>query len=512
MSNSENSIRALIKELRETPPLPLELTKIIKQLRAPNTSILDFKHSYIKDPILCSYLIEAAWKQVKIKDNAPIAVDHAMSTLGMAGAEKLFLQLQSKSETSNQILKTGDEVKFLMSASILAAELTAKLLANSTKAKQLYWPTLTYNFAECLLWYIKPKPMWRIQYRQLVLPKKIPLFEQAKLGFELKEWRKAVAKEWHMGELIQQTYEKQPPFGRKDLLQYANQGFSRKTPTLQGWHSSDSWLILTSNWLAKALLASWLSNNYQHYSKITQRAFNVSHSKLQLNVQEALRSSSELLKGSQLFVPAVTHIQLRGKSVYPEWLNAAPKIPLKRNSKFAKQSIELKHKADLIAVQKFAHEIRNKPKQYKNTNVLLKQIMDLITNKLSFSRASLLIVDWKKKKVSTAMFANQKGSDKIKLGFEFSQKTPLRKFLTEQIFLVFDKNKHKEVWGKLPKEIQNSNIEQFVFFSFKPKEKVEFLIYIDALGKVKIPINKLKVTKQLLQTANKVITYNASKT
>ncbi len=512
MSNSENSIRALIKELTDNPPLPLELTKIIKQLRDPNTSILDFKHSYSKDPVLSSYLIAAAWSQAKNKDNAPIAADHAMSTLGMSGAEKLFVSLQSKSKSAGKLPRVSEEIKYLMTASVLAAELTAKLVGPSAKAKQLYWPTLTYNFAETLLWYLKPKPMWRIQYRQLVLPKKLPLFEQAKLGFDIREWRIAVAKEWHMGELIQLTYQKQPPFGRNDLLEYAKHGFSRKTATLRDWHATDSWLILTANWLAKSLLASWLSNNYRHYFKITQQAFNVSHKKLQLSIQEALRSSSEQLKGSQLFVPAIKHMELKGKTIYPEWLNAAPTIPPQRNMKFAKQAATLKQKADLIAVQKFTVEIRKKPKQFRNTNVLLRQVMDLTTGKLNFSRASLLIVDWKNKKVSTAMFANQKNQEKIKLSFEFSQKTPFRKFLVEQAFLVFDKSKHENIWNKLPTEIQNDKVEQFVFFSFKPNEKIEFLIYIDAIGKSNISIEKLKTTKQLLQTANKVIEYNARKT
>jgi len=511
MSNSENSIRSLIKEFRESPLAPLELPRIIKQLSDPNTSILDFKPYYYRDPVLSSYLIEAAWKHAKNKDNAPIAVDHAMSTLGMTGAEKLFFNLQQKLKAHEKPVAVSEEVKFLMSASILAAELVNKLLANSAKAKQLYWPTMTYNFAETLLWHLKPKPMWRIQYRQLVLPKKLPLFEQAKLGFDLREWRMAVAKEWHMSHLVHLTYEKQPPFGRKDLLQYIHHGYSSKTQTLKQWHLTDSWLILTANWLAKATLASWLSNGYQHYFKITQRAFNVSYKKLGLSLEDAIRASSEQLKGSQLFVPAVRHFELKSKAVYPEWLNAKPKIPLKRHAKFAKQSYELKQKADLIAVEKFTHEIRNKPKRYRNTNVLLRQILELTTDKLNFSRASLLIVDWKNKKVSTAMYSSQKEQNKIKLSFDFSQKTPLKKFLVESLFVVFDKRKHENIWSRLPTEIHEQNIDRFVFFSFKPKEKVEFLIYIDALGKSDISIEKLKATKQLLLTANKVIIYNTSK-
>ncbi len=512
MSDSEKSIQALIKEYHLTPIRPLELADIVEQLRDPSTSIQSLTRYFYRDPMLCGYLLQTAWQQAKNKENAPFAADHALSSLGMERVSQFFKSWQSNTKRAEPARPISDEVKFMMSSAVLAAELMRQLTENSPKLKSLYWAALNHNFADTLLWSLKPRPMWRIQYRQLVLPKKIPLFEQAKLGFDLCQWRIAIGKEWHLSELNQITYAKQFPFSRKELLHYGEHGYSNQTATLKSWHLTDSWLIVTVNWLAKCILASWFKNSYKHYIGITQQAFRVSSKKLQQAVQGAIRESSEHLKQSQLFIPAERHLQLSGSSVYPQWLNAAPKVPARRDSKYLQQTAQLKQKADLIAAEKFIHEIRSKPKQFRNTNVLLRQVMDLMIEKIGCSRASLLVVDWKNKKVSTSMFVRQNNCEKIKLAFDFASKTPLVKFVAEQGFMFFDKNKHGKIWNRLPQEIITQNIDQFIFFSFKPAQRVDFLIYVDNANQDAINQERLKTTKQLLSTTNKVISYNTSKT
>jgi hypothetical protein len=511
MSDSDNCIRALIDEYRAAPLPPLELSSIIKDLRDKDTSIQAFKQYYTCDPLLSSFIIDAGWNHSKNKQNPPYASDLALSSLGIDKTKRIFDKLKP-TKTSAEAVAHSDEVKFLMSSAVLASELVLKLMGNSAKAKTLYWASYHHQFADILLWHLKPKSMWRIHYRELTLPKKLPLFEQVKLGFDLRQWRKAIANEWHMGELNQITYDKQTPFARKELLEYIDNGYNNKTPCLKGWHLTDSWLILTANWLAKAILANWLQNSYQHYFNIAATAYNVSHKKLNSCVQEAVRSASVSLNGSWLFVPAHQYLQQTSNTIYPIWLNAAPKRPVRRSAKFAKENKQLKQKSDLIAVEKFTLEIRKNPKRYRNTNVLLRQIMDLAVEKLHFSRATLLVVDWTNKKVSTAMFAKQKELERIKLEFDFSQNTPLKKFIVEQRFFVFEKFKHQKIWSKLPSEILRQKINTFVFFSFKPKQKIEYLLYIDTLDRSDISTEKLNTTKQLLSTANRVIQYNASKT
>jgi len=511
MSNSGNGIPALIKEYKSNPLLPIELPSIINKIKSEDASVLDFKSNYYRDPLLCSYIIDLAWQKARNKENSPFAADHAMSSIGIDGARQ-FLASMNKEELNGSIEdKLTDEIRFTMSSSLLAGEIARCLLGESPKANLLYWASLTHQFPDLLLWHLKPRQMWRIQYRQLKLPKKLPLFEQAKLGFDLNQWRQAIGEEWHMNSLNQTTYLKQLPFGRKELVHYIKQGYDSNTPSLKEWHLTDSWLIVTANWLARSIMAPWLKNGYQHYFKIAQRAFSTSNKKTNAAIAEAVATVSTHLKGSCLLVPAVSMLQLPGTVVYPGWLNAAPKVPVKRDLKFVKKASELKHTADLLAVQKFVSELKTRPTQFNNVNALLRQVLDLSISKLNFSRAALLVVDWKNKQVSTGLFVTQIEHPKIKPSFSFAENTPLKKFLVEQGFLLFDSEKHQKIWHKLPKQIIEQEVKRFVLFSIKPSDKVEFLIYLDGKGKPPPSIEKLKMTKLLLTTTNKVISYNKSK-
>ncbi|MBV1909080.1 MAG: hypothetical protein KUG78_07130, partial [Kangiellaceae bacterium] len=317
--------------------------------------------------------------------------------------------------------------------------------------------------------------------------------------------------EWNMNELNQTTYSKQPPFSRSELIEYINNGYSKSTPSLKEWQLTDSWLILCCNWLARTIMAPWLVNSYQHYFKIAQRAFSLTDKKMNLGISEAINDCSVQLKDSPLFVPAVSFFQQKSPTNYPEWLTAAPKKPVKRDLKYAKSASELKGKAELLSVQNFLRELKSKPGNFKNANQLIRQVMELCINKLGFTRSSLLVVDWSNKQVSTSLFINQTDSPKIKPNFSFTENTPLKKFLVEQGFLMFDLTKHQKIWHKLPKEIIEQQVKNFVLFSLKPKSKVEFLIYLDGKGKTTISEDKLKIVKLLLLTTNKVMSYNMTK-
>jgi len=497
MKEADSIISNLIDEYKNKPLLPLELPLIIEQLNAENASVLDFKNHYYRDPLLCAYLIDLAWNKTKTKENHPIAADHAMSTLGIQDA-KAYLDKVSLGKQP----ELTDEVKFIMTSSLLAAELAKNLSGNVQKSNALFWASMAHQFPDLLLWYLKPKTMWRIQYRQIKLSKKLPIFEQAKLGFELNQWRQAISQEWHMSELNQITYTKTQPEKRKQLIEYIKTGYSDKTESLKQWHHTDSWLILTSNWLARSILNPWLVNSYQHYYKITKKAFALPDKKISCAITESLRTTSDYLKGSELLVPAASFLNLKSKTHYPDWLNAAPKVPVKRDSKYIKQASELKLSAEKLAVQTFLNRLKENPTALSNPNKLFHHMLDICTKKLGFSRACLLVVDWKNKEVNTNIFVHQENRDKIKPCFSFDKPTPLTKFLVEQGFLLFESDKHAKIWDKLPQEIIQQKVKNFILFSFKPKDKVNWLVYLDRKGgKPPLP-EEIQITKVLLKTIN----------
>jgi hypothetical protein len=507
MTESASLIAKLIGEYKANPLLPLELPLINKRLGSKAVSMDDFKEIYFRDPLFCSYLVDLAWYKTETKPSHPFAADHALSTIGLDGAKDYLkgLSIDVRQAHKRQQAGLSKELRFLMTSSLLAAELAQNLSGNTPKSKRLSWASMAHQFPDLLLWHIKPRPMWRIQYRQSKLAKKLPLFEQAKLGFELNQWRQAVSKEWHMSELNQITYTKPVPYRRKHLINYMQHGYSKNLNSLNAWHRTDSWLVLVSNWLARTLLSPWLANSYRHYYYIAMHAFGLSENRLSHGIWDAIDTTSKRLKGSALFVPACAHLYLPSPKIYPNWLNAAPKRPMKRNQKFAKSARELKQSANRIAIERLIRKMKTKPESIRNTNVLYREILDCCINHLDYSRANLLVVDWDNKLATTALFVQQENQPKIKLEFNFADKTPLRKFLVEQGFISFNTTKHAKIWPALPKEIIQQKVEQFVFFSFKPKDKVTTLVYLDYRGKHPINTESIKLTKQLLTTANQML-------
>ena len=513
MADPSKEIAKLIDQYRSNPLLPLELPLIIERLNNHKASVLDFQNQYYRDPLLCAYLIDLAWQKTQKRANHPFAADHAMSTVGIDGA-KSFLAGLSIDLSDNSLAKKSEfhnELKFIMSSSLLAAELAKNLSSNQQKSKSLYWASMAHQFPDLLLWYLKPKIMWRIQYRQIKLPKKLAVFEQAKLGFELNQWRQAIAKEWHMSETNQITYTKSIPQRRQQLIEYMHNGYSDQTPTLKEWHGTDSWQILTVNWLARSILTPWLKNSYQHYFKIAKQAFKLSDKKLSHLISDSIRCTSQHLKGSQLFVPASSFLFITGSCDYPKWLNASAKVPVKRDAKYIQNASKLKQTSNKLVIHNFIRELKEAPNKFANVHKLFRQVIELCVKRLGFSRACVLKVDWKNKQVSTSLYLQQENQQPIKPDFDFKQKTPLLKFLVEQGFLLFDITKHTKIWHKLPKEIIQQQVKNFILFSIKPDKRVEELIYLDMKDNAVPTPEKIKQTKLLLAATNHAIRINTKK-
>jgi len=504
MADPNSEISNLISRYLANPLLPLELPLINERLTNENASVLDFKNLYYRDPLLSTVLVELAWNKTKTKANHPFAGDHAMSTLGLEDAKSYFSKLPC-----NDAQLLTDELRFIMSSSLLAAELAKNLCHNPQKSNQLYWTSMAHQIPDLILWYLKPKVMWRIQYRQIKLAKKLPIFEQAKLGFELAHWRQSIARKWHMSELNQLTYSKKLPDNRKQLLSYSKIGYNVRISCLKQWHHSDSWQILTANWLARAILVPWLANSYQHYFLIAKQAFGSADKKMSQQVSDAIRTTSEHLNDSVLFVPATNFLFRKSLPDYPDWLNAAPKKPVKRDQKFVQQAGELKQSSNQMAIQKLLMELKTSPQTFVNSNQLFRTVLTLCIERLGFSRACLLVVDWKNKQVSTSLFLQQEGQQKIKIAFDFKQKTPLNKFLIEQGFLLFDISKYSKIWHKLPKEIVEQQVKNFVLFSLKPKTQVQALIYLDKKGQKPPTPKTISIAKLILNATHRVFELNS---
>lgn len=199
-------------------------------------------------------------------------------------------------------------------------------------------------------------------------------------------------------------------------------------------------------------------------------------------------------------------MNIKSKTQYPDWLNAAPKVPVKRDLKYINQASQLKVSAEKMAVQNFLNRLKANPRRLSNPNKLFHDTIDLCTRKLGFSRACLLVVDWKNKEVNTNLFSHQEDKDKIKPCFSFHQPTPLTKFLVEQGFLFFESKKHAKIWNKLPQEIIQQKVDNFILFSFKPTDKVNWLIYLDRKGEKPPSPEEIQITKTLLKRINIMFT------
>ncbi len=313
MSNAAALIQSQIQKYLKDPLVPLELTGILNKLRDPECSSDAFKSEYKRDPILSWYLITAAANKTRTKINHPFAADHSMSTLGISEAEKLFSPLKSIERKP-----LSDEVKFYLSASLLAAELAQQIAPFAHGHAQAYWTALYYNLPDTLLWFLQPRHMWRIFYRQLTIPRKQGLFEESKLGFNLFEWRQAVAKAFELSEQNKLLFTKPLPGNPKELLAYRMKGLTDDSPSLKQWHQQEAWLVVLANRLARAILAPWNATAFQHIFKMIQQLAHCDDRKLFHAVNDSVRKVSDNIADTCLFTPAVNYLLIRGKPAYPE--------------------------------------------------------------------------------------------------------------------------------------------------------------------------------------------------
>mgnify|MGYP005812362539 CR=1 FL=1 len=528
MSGSKKLINQRIEEYKANPILPLELSLIQEQLQDPNASVESFKTQYQRDPIFCAALVSLAWQATKNKDNHPIAADHAMSTVGIGGANQHFGKLNKRNASS-----LSDEVRFLFSSSFLAAEL-AKTISGKT---HLYWTSLFHQLPDIFLWHMQPETMWRVHHKTTHSPKKIRSFEEAKLGFNLAEWRVAVAQQLHMSELNCLTYQKPRPNSPIELIQYLTAGISDDTPTLKRWHKTECWTIFVCNWLAKSLLLPSLANSGKHARLIAQMAFGINHKRLSHIIGECLAITSQHLIGSKLYIPAVNAIWQRSNPHYPQWLitpddeaitpNAFNQYgSTKAQSETETKIRKVKPKLSAIKpssvkpsatnsssnpVSGLINKLEKHPTKFENSIQMLSQTLTAIIEKLGFDRASLLSIEWNGKFAATKMALASNGNKKIRPDFSFKPTpamtvSPLQKFTEQQGGLLFSKEKHIKIWPKLPQAIQKEKIEQFFFYSIKPAKKVKILIYVDTQEKNNFEPQKTKQLKTLLNALNTGLT------
>ncbi|PHS12491.1 MAG: hypothetical protein COA86_18360 [Kangiella sp.] len=503
-NNVTRSIPELLKHYQTDPILPLELSELLPKLRKNNASVEHFKGFYRRDPLLCAYLVDLSWQATKKRDNHPFDAEHAMSTIGINGAKKFLNDIPEGEKTL-----ISDEVKFILSSSLLAGELAKNISAQSSfasKSNVLYWGAIAHQFPDTLLWHLNLKGMWRVQYHQTKHCLNIAKVESKHLGFTRADWRQVVAKQWHMAELNQSTFLKNPPNNPKDLIQYSENGYDKQLASLKEWHNTDSWLILTANWLAKSLMAPWLINRSHHYFKIIQKAYSINDKKLKTAISESVRKASENIYDSRLFVPASCHLYLPQTPIYPAWLNERVGIK-KLKSKHTTQENEI-----TFDIKALLQKLINTPEKFKNSAELITQSFNAITKGVGFSRVSFMTVNWHNKKVICKMSFCKANENlvKIKPEFEFIKPTPLQNFLTSQGFLIFDIKKHQKIWSKLPVAIRQQRVPQFAFYSIKQGEKVKALVYVDGKESLFSDPNKIKQLKIILNAMNKALSGNTN--
>ncbi|MCW8877858.1 MAG: hypothetical protein OQK51_12470 [Kangiellaceae bacterium] len=466
-----------------------------QKLSSPSASVDSMKPDYRRDPIFCWLMVSAAYEKTKHKTSQPFAADHAMSAIGLGGVEET---LQPFSKLKQPEL--SPEVIYFLSTSILAAELAKQIGAAALGRPQTYWTALFYQMPNTLLWYMQPKAMWRIYYRQLSLPKKMALFEESKLGFNLHDWRIAVADHFHMSEDLQLLFNKVLPDNLKELHEYARNGFSEKTPSLKEWHRQEAWLVILCNRLARAITVPWQARSYKNNFDLIQQLLSMESNRLSSIIQQSIRDVSKSLSGSQLMVPAMGYLMLNSKPYFPEWLN---------NRELVRKNIAQKKQHSSTAVTKrksqlteLIKRLTTTPHSFNNSAELVNAGLKGLIDELDFSRVAFLAVDHKTKFAQTKIALCKKGAKKIRPEFEFKNSTPLSKFIEQQTFMCITKEKHQKVWRKLPLAIQKDNVQAFVFCSLQPGKQVRALIYIDSDNLADYSLENLAKVKMLIKALN----------
>jgi len=496
MSQSQNLIKKRLGEYSLKPLLPLELASIKLALRQPDVSADSLKHFYRRDPIFCWHLLAQAWRATRNRPTHPFAADHAMTTLGISGTQQLFAPMRPRQQPG-----LTPEVVFALSSSLLAAELARNLGEQETSKSQIYWSAMSYRMPETLLWHLQPKAMWRIYYRQLTLPKKLTLFEEAKLGFNLHDWRLAVADEFHLDEQLQLIYQRELPTSPRELSRYIQSGFDPElTPSLKSWHRQEAWLIVLSNALAAAIISPWHPRGVQHLSEILQRLLGFHQAKISSLIQMSVHRVSQDLKASKLMVPAAGWLMQPSKPAFPQWLVNPQITPDKSKIKtlFSQRSGQMPQ-ADISPL---LTKLTENAMDYSSSAALVHDGLNALIISLGFSRVSFLGIDYKAQSANTRIALNAKDAIKIRPDFSFKLPTPLSPFIEKQAFKLISREKHQKVWRKLPLEIQKQKVEQFILCSLQPGKRVRALIYLDSDSRACFEPQSVNKVKALFKAIN----------
>lgn len=477
--NTQQLIKTCLDEYNAKPLLPLELTSINNKLADPATSLESFKIDYKRDPIFCWELVKAGWQATKNKASHPFGADHAMSAIGMGNAKNLFMQADNAPQQLSQ------EVIFNLSCSLLAAELSHQLTASDDKRPQMYWSGLFHQLPDTLLWYLRPKVMWKIHYQNLTTSKDIDTFEQAQLGFQLQEWRIEAADFFAMSEQNKRIYNQPLINDSKQLVEYMNHGYSNKTLSLKAWHKNDDWLVILSNQLAQAIMSPWHHNAVVHCVKRLKQYLPYDSKKLNQLIQNSIYNVSKALHHSKLMVPAMGFIMSFSKPIFPSWLNKPAATPPNRT------------------LQNLVKKLTQNAHEFNNTAELINECLTAIITQLKFSRVAFIAIDHKSKVASTRMALSAPNKPKIRPEFEFKTPVPFSQFIEKQALMVFSHKRHQKIWGKLPLEIQKQRVQEFVLCSLKPGKQVRALIYLDTDDPTCFSPKYISKVKILLQALNK---------
>ncbi|MGX5202818.1 hypothetical protein [Aliikangiella sp. IMCC44632] len=505
MGNSKVIIDKALKDYSSMPILPLELSAIARKLRDSSSSNDSFKRIYQRDPAFCWYLIQAGWRATKDKANHPIAADHAMSTIGLNQAKKVFLPL-----TKLTPAPLSDEVKSLLSSSLLAAEIAKRIGQQIGAGPQIYWTSLQYQLPDIMLWHLKPKQMWRIYYRHLTIPKRTKTFEEAQLGFNLAQWRQQVSAKHLVCDALQRLYKTQLPASKKEIFEYSKNGLSDKTPSLKSWHGYEGGLLVASNRLARSVIVPWHPRAMQHAINLLTQIANLDEKKIKHEVYTAIRTVSENLFYSQLPNPGYTLLLKRSRPHFPGWL-VHPVIDPKKLKR--QQTV----KQAKIVQQKSQEMQQLNPENFKlllkrllemsskatESGAFIQQCMQQFILTIGYSRASFLMLNHQTGIAETKIALAAKDVKKIRPVLNFNEALTLSAFKEKATYMKFDMVKHEKVWHQLPTAVQQQRVTQFILCSLQPGKKVRAIIYLDSPLQRLFDDNRQVYTRKLLATFNK---------
>jgi hypothetical protein len=409
-------------------------------------------------------------------------------------------------------------VIFYLSANLLAAELAYQSMGQN---EHDYWSALFYGTPDTMMWYLHPRGMWHIFYRRVWRPRNLRTFEETRFGFNLKQWRLAVSRQWRLDDRAEALFSIDIPNDPKQLLQYINSDFHKLELGMGDWRDSEGLKLIACNYLARAILNPWFRNCYNHYFKLLQRALHADRKRLQMAVINSVRRVSEDLRDSRLLNPGVAWLWQRCQPLYPDFI-INPQVDPTKAAKFKgtrspiarplsgtpsanRKAVKISTNTDSPQTQhqpeqplasspakkqervpatktniKLAatllKKLQDEPLSFPTTGWMLQETLEALVKGLGCSRAAYLQIDAASKQAKTKLEQRAQGVDKLNLHIDFSAPTPLSKFLSKESAMVLSKKRHRAIWPKLPKPLLEQQIDEFALTSVATGSRVNLLI------------------------------------